>query len=328
MSQLNLDNKKILVTGASGFIGSHLVEKLLTISSSVKCFVHYNSRMDVGNISHLTDKVEIFKGDISDPVAVSNAVKDVDVVFHLSSLIGIPYSYQATNSYVDTNIKGMLNILNSCRDYDTCKLITTSTSEVYGSALYTPIDENHPLQAQSPYSATKVAADKLAESYYLSFDTPVVIVRPFNTYGPRQSTRAVIPTIINQLLDYNYLQLGCLNTIRDMVYVEDTVNGFIMAATNIKPSDGVVNIGTGVGYTICDIAHKIARLMNKSIDNFSTDYKRLRPDKSEVKELVCDKSKMLKLSGWQPEHSLHDDYGLTKTIEYYKNNKLGNGYNV
>ncbi|MCI0514607.1 SDR family NAD(P)-dependent oxidoreductase, partial [candidate division KSB1 bacterium] len=268
-------NKQILVTGAGGFIGSHLTEQLVTAGAKVRAFVHYNSRNDWGLLERLPAEVkariEIFLGEIQDPFAVRQAVSGCEVVFHLAALIAIPYSYRAPASYVDTNVKGTLNVMQACLDAGVKKVVHTSTSETYGSAIYTPIDEQHPLQGQSPYSASKIGADKIAESYWLSFGLPVATIRPFNTYGPRQSARAVIPTIITQTLTRDQIHLGSLTPVRDLNYVADTVAGFIQVAAAENSIGEVINIGFGQGITIGELAQKIFNLMGKTVPIVMTD---------------------------------------------------------
>ena len=330
---MKLKNKNVLVTGAGGFMGSHLTEELVKIGADVKAFVHYNSRNDWGLLELLPDDVkgefDVFSGDIQDTVAVRKAVKDIDVVFHLAALIGIPYSYIAPESYVSTNIRGTLNMMQACHDEGVEKIIHTSTSEVYGTAKYVPIDEKHPLQGQSPYSASKIGADKIAESYNLSFGLPVAIIRPFNTFGPRQSARAVIPTIISQALSSSVIELGSLTPIRDLTYVGDTVNGFLRMAESPESIGEVINTGNGKGITIGDLAEKIISLIDVPNLKISGDEKRIRPEKSEVKELICDNSKAKKLLGWEPKYSLEE--GLKETINWIKEHTWvykSNRYNV
>ena len=316
-----LKNKKVLVTGAGGFIGSHLVERLLEEGCQVRAFVHYNSFNRWGWIDlfpkEIQKEIEIFTGDIRDTNGVRTAVKGIDVVFHLAALIGIPFSYHSPDSYVDTNVKGTLNVLQACRDYEVEKVLITSTSEVYGTAKYVPIDENHPRQPQSPYSATKIAADCLAESFYRSFDLPVVIVRPFNTYGPRQSARAVIPTIITQLLaGKKEVKLGALHPTRDLVFVKDTAEGFIRIAKSDNTVGEEINIATGKEISIGDLAQKLINLINPDA-KIVTEKIRLRPEKSEVERLCGSNEKLKRLTGWEPQYSLEE--GLRKTIEWFKN---------
>ena len=306
---MNLKNKKVIITGAGGFIGSHLTEELVKICSSVKALVHYNSRGDWGLLElsdkNIKDNIEIFQGDIIDPFSVENAINGADVVFHLAALISIPYSYNSPNSYVNTNVMGTLNVLEACRKLNIEKLILTSTSETYGTARYVPIDENHPLQGQSPYSASKISADKIAESYYLSFGLPLSIIRPFNTYGPRQSARAIIPTIISQALTGSEIKVGSIEPVRDMNFVKDMVRGFIKIAESEKSTGEVINIGTGIGISIGDLAHKILKILNKDL-TLTTDSDRIRPAKSEVMNLVCSNKKAKTLLGWQPKYSIEE----------------------
>ncbi|WP_457622711.1 NAD-dependent 4,6-dehydratase LegB [Persephonella sp.] len=318
---MDLSNKKVLVTGSCGFIGSHLVERLIEKGCKVRAFVYYNSFNSWGWLDTFPreklDQIEVFTGDIRDPNGVRTAVKGMDLVFHLAALIGIPFSYHSPDSYVDTNIKGTLNILQACRDYDVKKVLVTSTSEVYGTAQYVPIDEEHPRQGQSPYSATKIGADYIAESFYRSFNLPVVIVRPFNTYGPRQSARAVIPTIITQLLSgKKEIKLGALHPTRDLVFVKDTVEGFIKIAESEKTIGEEINIATGEEISIGDLAQKIINMINPEA-KIVTDAIRLRPEKSEVERLLGDNTKIKILTGWKPAYSL--DEGLKITIEWFKN---------
>ena len=317
---MNLQNKKVLVTGADGFIGSHLVERLLDEGCHVKAFVYYNSFNSWGWLDTFPkeklDRLEIFTGDIRDSNGVRTAMKDVDVVFHLAALIAIPYSYHSPDSYVDTNIKGTLNVLQAARDFNTEKILVTSTSEVYGTALYVPIDEKHPKQGQSPYSATKIGADHMAESFYRSFNLPVTIVRPFNTFGPRQSARAVIPTIITQLLDgFEEIKLGAIHPTRDLLFVKDTADGF----TEIAKSDSLigheVNIATNSEISVGDLAGKIINIINPSA-KIITDEVRLRPEKSEVERLFGSNEKILANTSWKQKHTL--DEGLAKTIEWFR----------
>jgi NAD dependent epimerase/dehydratase len=325
---MKLEGKKVLVTGADGFIGSHLVEALLEKGCQVKAFVFYNSFNSWGWLDTLTKKqlesIEIFAGDIRDPNGVVSAMQGCEVVFHLAALIAIPFSYHSPDSYVDTNVKGTLNILQAARQLNVERVLVTSTSEVYGTAKYTPIDENHPYQGQSPYSATKIAADRLAESFYRSFQTPVVIVRPFNTYGPRQSARAVIPTVITQLLTgQNEIKLGDLTPIRDFTYVKDTAQGFIALAESDSTIGEEINIATGEQYTVGEIAQELIAAINPSASIIS-DEERIRPSKSEVFHLLGDNQKMLKLTGWKPKHDMKS--GLQETISWFKNHENLNKY--
>ncbi len=316
---MQLKGKKVLVTGADGFIGSHLVERLIDEGCKVKAFVYYNSFNSWGWLDNFSkeklDKIEIFTGDIRDPNGVRTAVKDVDVIFHLAALIAIPYSYHSPDSYVDTNIKGTLNILQAARDFNIKKILVTSTSEVYGTALYVPIDEKHPRQGQSPYSATKIGADHIAESFYRSFNLPVTIVRPFNTFGPRQSARAVIPTIITQLLNgKTEIKLGALHPTRDLLFVKDTANGFVEIAKSDKTIGQEINIATKSEISIKDLAQKIIDLINPKA-KIITDNERLRPAKSEVERLFGDNTKIKEITNWKQNFNL--EQGLQQTIEWF-----------
>lgn len=318
---MNLDGKRVLVTGADGFIGSHLVEALLARGCSVRAFVFYNSFNSWGWLDTLPPDVirslDIFSGDIRDPNGIFEAMMGCDVVFHLAALIAIPFSYHSPDSYVDTNIKGTLNVLQAARRLGTERVVITSTSEVYGTAQYAPIDEKHPFQGQSPYSATKIGADRLAESFYRSFETPVVIVRPFNTYGPRQSARAVIPTIITQLLLGNKeLRLGSLTPTRDFNYVKDTVQGFVALAEADLAVGKEINIATGKEHSIGDVAKILISELNPDAC-IITDDQRLRPEASEVFRLMGDNTLITTLSLWRPSYEL--DAGLRDTIAWFKN---------
>jgi len=316
---MNWQDKKVLITGAGGFIGSHLTEELVKLGSDVRAFVHYNSRNDWGLIELLPqevkEKIEIFAGDVQSIFEVKRAVKDINVVLHLAALIGIPYSYGAPESYVNTNIKGALNVMQACLDEGVEKVIHTSTSEVYGTAQYVPIDEKHPLQAQSPYSASKIGADKIAESFYFSFDLPVAIIRPFNTYGPRQSARAVVPAIIIQALVRDEVKMGSLTPVRDLTYIKDTVNGFIKIAESTASVGEVINTGYGKGITIGELAEKIVKITGKDV-KIVYDKERIRPDRSEVMKLICDNSKAKRLIGWEPKYGL--DEKLKETINWFR----------
>jgi NAD dependent epimerase/dehydratase len=292
---VNWINKKVLVTGAGGFIGSHLVEELVISGANVYAFVHYNSRNDEGNLRFIDGKIRkeihVLFGDIRDSFAVKKSVKQMNIIFHLAALIGIPYSYSAPQSYVDTNIQGTLNILQASLEEKLEKIIHTSTSEVYGTAKYVPIDENHPLNAQSPYAATKIAADKLAESYYLSFGLPVATIRPFNTFGPRQSSRAVIPTILTQLITANEsISVGSLVPVRDFTYVKDTVRGFMAIAESNKTTGETTNIGTGTGVSVEEVLEHCFSVVGRRL-SIVCESSRVRPDKSEVMRLICDNKK-------------------------------------
>ncbi|MEY8333923.1 NAD-dependent 4,6-dehydratase LegB [Lachnospiraceae bacterium 47-T17] len=312
--------KKVLVTGADGFIGSHLTEHLLEKGYDVKAFVYYNSFGSWGWLDTLPKEklaeIEIFSGDIRDPNGVRTAMKGVDWVFHLAALIAIPFSYHSPDSYVDTNIKGTLNVLQAARDLGTRKVMVTSTSEVYGTAQYVPIDENHPFQGQSPYSATKIGADRLAESFYRSFHLPVAIVRPFNTYGPRQSARAVIPTIISQLLaGSSEIKLGSLTPTRDFNYVRDTAAGFVAIAESDRTIGQEINIATGQEISIGDLAATIIGQINPKA-SIVCDEQRLRPDKSEVNRLLGSNAKIMELTEWRQRYTFEE--GIAETINWMK----------
>lgn len=315
-----MKGRRVLVTGASGFIGSHLVERLVREGAEVRALVHYRSDPALHNLEFLAAKemreVEVLRGNIEDSSFVRACVGGCDTVFHLAALIGIPYSYIAPGSYVDTNIKGTLNVLEACRAEATPRLVHTSTSECYGSAIYTPIDEAHPLQAQSPYSASKIAADKLVESFFCSFDLPVATVRPFNTYGPRQSGRAIVPTIVGQLLSgTKALKLGALTPVRDLTYVTDTVDGFVRVARADEVAGEVINLGTSVTVSIGELAETVMRLMGVDVP-IVAEAERVRPQKSEVLTLRSDNSKALAILGWAPQVALDD--GLRKTIHFFR----------
>ena len=314
-------NKKVLVTGAGGFIGSHLTEKLSASGYKVKAFVHYNSRNSWGWLesSRCKKRIEIISGDIRDSDVVRDAMRDVGMVFHLAALIGIPYSYHSPEAYVETNIKGSLNILQAAKDSDVKKIIHTSTSEIYGTAQFVPITETHPINPQSPYAATKSAADLLALSFYRSFNLPVTVVRPFNTYGPRQSARAVIPTIITQILyGKKRIKLGALTPTRDLTYVEDTVDGFIRAGECSGSTGEIINLGNNSEISIGDLARLISRCLGRDV-KVDTDEERKRPVKSEVERLMADNAKAKRILNWAPKYSL--EKGLKKTIVWFKENK-------
>ena len=315
-------NKRVLVTGAGGFIGSHLVEELARQGANVRAFVRYNSRASAGFLEELDadleNRVEIFSGDLRDNDAIRQAVKGCDLVFHLGALIAIPYSYLHPREVAETNFMGTLNILLACRDLGVERLIHTSTSEVYGTALRTPIDEEHPLQGQSPYSASKIGADKLVESFYRSYGLPAVTIRPFNTYGPRQSTRAVIPTIITQALKQDTIKLGNLDATRDFTFVDDTVSGFIKGAEAKNVEGGIYNLGTGTEISIGDLAKQIIKEVGKPI-KVEVDVKRLRPEKSEVFQLLSDNSLAREKLDWQPKFDL--ETGLRRTIKWIQRNQ-------
>lgn len=314
--------KTILVTGADGFIGSHLVETLVQENNKVRAFVYYNSFNTWGWLDTLPkktlDKIDVFTGDIRDSNGVREAMKGTDEVYHLAALIAIPFSYHSPDSYVDTNIKGTLNVLQAARDLALKRILVTSTSEVYGTAQYVPIDENHPFQGQSPYSATKIGADRLAESFYRSFDMPITIVRPFNTYGPRQSARAVIPTIITQLLaGKTEIKLGSLTPTRDFNYVKDTVNGFVAIAHSSKTIGEEINIATQKEISIKELADELIRQINPNA-KIVCDEERLRPEKSEVNRLLGANKKIKSLTNWSPQYTF--EKGIAETIAFCKNN--------
>lgn len=314
--------KKVLVTGADGFIGSHLTESLLEKGYEVKAFAYYNSFNTWGWLDSLSQEqlkeIEVFTGDIRDPNGVREAMKGMDAVFHLAALIAIPFSYHSPDSYVDTNIKGTLNVLQVARQLETERVLVTSTSEVYGTAQYVPIDENHPYQGQSPYSATKIGADRLAESFYRSFQLPVSIVRPFNTFGPRQSARAVIPTIISQLLaGKEKIQLGSLTPTRDFNYVKDTAAGFIAIAESEKTIGEEINIATQQEISIGDLAREIISQINPKAE-IICDEQRLRPKKSEVNRLLGSNEKIRKRTDWKQQYTFAE--GISETIEWMRHN--------
>jgi dTDP-glucose 4,6-dehydratase len=314
-------NKKVLITGAGGFIASHLVEALAQQEAEVKAFVRYNSRNDHGLLALIPEdirqNIEVYAGDLRDPQAVLRASRDVSHIFHLGALIAIPYSYLHPYEVVETNVIGTLNILMAAKENGTEKVIHTSTSEVYGTALKVPIDESHPLQGQSPYSASKIGADKIAESFFRSYNLPVVTVRPFNTYGPRQSARAVIPTIITQALTNHIVRLGNLSTTRDLTYVSDTVAGFMAAGEKQGIEGQTFNLGVGKDIRIGDLAKTIIKLVGRPV-KIVVDTDRLRPEKSEVLRLLSDNNKAKKELGWQPQISL--EQGLAYTIDWIDKN--------
>jgi dTDP-glucose 4,6-dehydratase len=311
--------KRVLVTGAGGFIGSHLTERLVHEGATVKAFVRYNARADFGLLRQLPADIraelEIVAGDLRDTHAIHKAVAGVDLVFHLGAIISIPYSYVHPLETAETNFTGTMNILMACQSHQTGRLIHTSTSEVYGTARYTPMDETHPLQGQSPYSASKIGADKMAESFYRAYNLPVVTVRPFNTYGPRQSARAVIPTIITQALTQDCIHLGNLEARRDFTYAADTVSGFLRAAEAPGVEGEVINLGTGDDVSIGELAEEIIREIGRPIE-ITTENTRLRPEKSEVMRLCSDNTLARQQLGWQPAVSLQD--GLRQTIAWIR----------
>lgn len=316
---MDLENKKVLITGSDGFIGSHLVERFIKEKCKIKAFIYYNFLNSWGWLDTLSqeqlNKIEIFAGDIRDSYAVRSAVKDVDIICHLAALIGIPYSYIAPESYIDTNIKGTLNIIQAAKEYNVKKIIITSTSETYGSALYIPIDEKHPYKPQSPYSASKIGADHIAMSFFYSFKLPVSIIRPFNTYGPRQSARAIIPTIITQILNNkSEIELGNLFPTRDLTFVLDVCEAYIKMCQKDNIDGEIINIGSSTEISIKDLANKIKKLMNSDINIISSD-ERKRPEESEVNRLYADIKKAFKLLDWRPKYSL--DEGLKLTIGWF-----------
>ena len=316
-----LSHKKILVTGADGFIGSHLVEYLVSQGYQVKAFCFYNSFNSWGWLDSLDketlQKIEIFTGDVRDPNGVREAMKDCQIVFHLAALIAIPFSYHSPDSYIDTNVKGTLNIIQAARDFNVERVLVTSTSEVYGTAQYVPIDEKHPKQPQSPYSASKIGADAIADSFYRSFNSPITIVRPFNTFGPRQSARAFIPTIITQLLNgKTAIQLGDITPTRDLLFVQDTVRAFEAIANCPDLIGHEVNIATNSEITIQAVAEKIIEKINPNA-KIELDETRLRPEKSEVFRLYGDNSKLKQYTGWKPETNFSD--AIQQTIEWFEN---------
>ncbi len=320
---MDLKNKKVLITGADGFIGSHLTERLLAEGCQIRAFVYYNSFNSWGWLDSLPkehlNNIEVFSGDIRDPNGVRTAMKDIDVVFHLAALIAIPFSYHSPDSYIDTNIKGTLNIIQAARDLGTRRVLVTSTSEVYGTAQYIPIDENHPRQPQSPYSASKIGADCIADSFYRSFNLPLIIVRPFNTFGPRQSARAVIPTIITQLLKgKTEIKLGDITPTRDLVYIKDTVDGFVEIAKADKLIGHDCNIATQSEISVGQLAQELIDQINPAA-KIVTEEQRLRPEKSEVFRLYGSNKKIKEFTNWNQKYSLKE--GLTETISWFRNSE-------
>jgi len=322
---MNLDGKKILVTGADGFIGSHLTEELVRRGHNVRAFVCYNSFNSWGWLDQsdksIKESIDVFSGDIRDPYGVKQAIRGCDVVLHLAALIAIPYSYHSPDTYIDTNVKGTLNVVQASRELEIEKIVHTSTSEVYGTARFVPITEEHPLQGQSPYSASKIGADQIAMSFYNSFNAPVSIIRPFNTYGPRQSARAVIPTIITQIASgARTIKLGSLHPTRDFNYIKDTVRGFIAVAESDFSIGEVINIGSNFEVSIGETVKTIADVMGVAIE-IETDDIRLRPDKSEVERLWADNSKAAELTGWRPDYGERDGLrrGLKETVDWFQN---------
>jgi NAD dependent epimerase/dehydratase len=316
---MDLKGKKVLLTGADGFIGSHLAEELLNEGCHLRAFVYYNSFNTWGWLDTLSkeqlDRIEIFAGDIRDPNGVRTAMKDIDIVFHLAALIAIPYSYHSPDSYIDTNIKGTLNIVQAAKDLNVSRVLVTSTSEVYGTAQFVPITELHPKQPQSPYSASKIGADCIADSFYRSFNSPITIVRPFNTYGPRQSARAVIPTIITQLLaGITAIKLGDLTPTRDLLFVKDTVKGFVAIAKQPELIGHEVNIATQSEISIRDLANELIQQINPNA-KIIEDEQRLRPAKSEVFRLFGSNEKLKQYTNWQAEYTIQS--GLAETIKWF-----------
>lgn len=320
---MDLAGSKILVTGADGFIGSHLTEELIRRGGDVRAFVMYNSFNSWGWLDALPrdvlDKIDVFAGDVRDPHGVEQAMQDCDMVLHLAALIAIPYSYHSPDTYVDTNVKGTLNILQAARKRGVQKVVHTSTSEVYGTARFVPINEDHPLQPQSPYSASKIGADQMALAFNYSFDLPVAVIRPFNTYGPRQSARAVIPTIITQIAaGAKTIKLGAIQPTRDFNYVLDTVRGFTAVAESDAAVGRIINIGSNHEISVGDLAHTIARLMGVSIE-IQCEQQRLRPENSEVERLRADNTRARELLGWEPQYAGYEGLcrGLQETIEWF-----------
>jgi NAD dependent epimerase/dehydratase len=313
--------RRVLVTGAGGFIGSHLTELLVAEGAGVRALVHYNSRSDWANLDRLDPAVrselEVVSGDIQDPFGVRRAVEGTEVVFHLAALIGIPYSYVAPQAYVATNVLGTVNVLEAVRSEGTGRMIHTSTSENYGEIRHSPIDEAHPLQGRSPYSASKIGADQMAESYFRAFETPVSILRPFNTFGPRQSLRAVIPTIAAQALSGPTVTLGSLSPIRDLTFVEDTARAFLAVASS-DTAGMTLNAGNGKGISIGDLAELVIEVAGSEAEVVAGEAERVRPEASEVPELVCDSSRLRELTGWAPEVTLRE--GVERTVEWVRDN--------
>ena len=319
-----IETMKVLVTGADGFIGSHLAEELVRRGYNVRAFVYYNSFNSWGWLDHaprdVKENLDVFAGDVRDPHGVKTAMKGCDIVLHLAALIGIPYSYHSPDTYVDTNVKGTLHVVQAARELEVAKVVHTSTSEVYGTAQFVPITEEHPLQGQSPYSASKIGADQIAMSFYMSFNTPVAIIRPFNTYGPRQSARAILPTIITQIAaGHRRLKLGALHPTRDFSYIKDTVRGFIAVAEAESTVGKVINVGSNYEVSIGDSVRIIAELMGTTVE-IETEATRLRPERSEIKRLCADNTKARELAGWVPEYGGLEGFrrGLRETIAWYR----------
>lgn len=319
MLDFNYTNKKVLVTGAGGFIGSHLAERLVKQGAHVTAMVHYNALGSRGwlDSSPLSKEMTLVAGDICDPHFMRSVIAEQEIVFHLAALIAIPYSYVAPESYVRTNVLGTLNVLQAARDHGTKRVLHTSTSEVYGTATYVPIDEKHPLQGQSPYSASKIGADKMVEAYHMSFNLPVVTVRPFNTFGPRQSARAVIPTILSQILTKGEVKLGALTPTRDLNFVDNTVDGYLAAGIHPAALGRTISFGSGREISIGDLAKLISSIIGKDA-LVSQDQQRMRPSKSEVERLLADNSLAKEALDWEPLVSLEE--GLARTIEWFRTN--------
>lgn len=325
---MNLSNKKILVTGADGFIGSHLTEELVRQGGDVRAFVFYNSFNSWGWLDHSPEEIkkdmDVFAGDIRDPYGVTRAMRGCDIIFHLAALISIPYSYHFPDTCVDTNVKGTLNVVQAAREIGVEKVIHTSTSEVYGTAQFVPITEDHPLQGQSPYAASKIGADQIAMSFYTTFGTPVGIIRPFNTYGPRQSARAVIPTVITQIANgKRRIKLGSIHPTRDFSYIDDAVRGFLAVAESNRSVGEVINIGSNFEISIGETVKLIAEIMDVDVE-IETSHERIRPEKSEVERLWADNTKAEALTGWKPAYAGINGFrnGLEKTVEWFT--ELGN----
>lgn len=318
---MKIEGQKVLVTGSEGFIGSHLTEELVRMGADVTALVQYNSFNNWGWIEtfdkDIKESLKVVTGDVREIDGLKKIIAGKDIVFHLAALIAIPYSYFSPMAYIKTNVEGTLNVMQACLDAGVSKIVHTSTSEVYGTAMYVPIDEDHPLQGQSPYSASKIGADKIVESFYRSFNLPVATMRPFNTYGPRQSARAVIPTIIVQALTEGVIKLGATTPTRDFTFVKDTIQGFIKIGQNDNTIGQVINIGSGFEISIGKLADKIAKIMGKEI-TVQTEEQRLRPEKSEVNRLLADNTKADQLVNWKPDYTL--DQGLAITVEWIKEN--------